>query len=66
MRQQFERRTKGHHDRNIDESEVQTTEHVPARDNLKHEMDDILDEIDKVLEENAEEFVKGYIQKGGQ
>lgn len=27
---------------------------------------DILDEIDDVLEQNAEEFVKGYIQKGGQ
>ena len=33
---------------------------------LKEEMDDILDEIDAVLEENAEEFVKGYVQKGGQ
>ena len=25
-----------------------------------------LDEIDAVLEKNAEEFVKGFIQKGGQ
>jgi prokaryotic ubiquitin-like protein Pup len=25
-----------------------------------------LDEIDDVLEENAEEFVKQYVQKGGQ
>ena len=33
---------------------------------LKGEMDDILDEIDEVLEENAEEFVKSYVQKGGQ
>jgi ubiquitin-like protein Pup len=33
---------------------------------LKEEMDDILDEIDSVLEENAEEFVKSYVQKGGQ
>ena len=33
---------------------------------LKEEMDDILDEIDAVLEENAEEFVKSYVQKGGQ
>ncbi|MFQ5524292.1 MAG: ubiquitin-like protein Pup, partial [Acidimicrobiia bacterium] len=24
------------------------------------------DEIDEVLEENAEEFVKNYVQKGGQ
>lgn len=28
--------------------------------------DSLLDEIDAILEENAEEFVKGYIQKGGQ
>nr|7OXY_B Chain B, Prokaryotic ubiquitin-like protein Pup [Acidothermus cellulolyticus 11B] len=28
--------------------------------------DAILDEIDDVLEENAEEFVRSYIQKGGQ
>jgi ubiquitin-like protein Pup len=33
---------------------------------LKAEMDEILDEIDQVLEENAEEFVKSYVQKGGQ
>jgi prokaryotic ubiquitin-like protein Pup len=33
---------------------------------LKDEMDGILDEIDSVLEENAEEFVKSYVQKGGE
>ncbi len=33
---------------------------------LKGEMDEILDEIDSVLEENAEEFVKSYVQKGGE
>ena len=30
------------------------------------EIDDILDEIDGVLESNAEEFVRGFVQKGGQ
>lgn len=29
-------------------------------------LDDLLDEIDGVLEENAEDFVKGYIQRGGE
>lgn len=29
-------------------------------------LDELLDEIDQVLEENAEEFVKNYIQKGGE
>ena len=33
---------------------------------LKEELDDLLDEIDSVLEENAEDFVKSYVQKGGQ
>lgn len=33
---------------------------------LKGELDDLLDEIDSVLESNAEEFVKSYVQKGGQ
>ena len=34
-----------------------------ARD---EDVDAILDEIDEVLESNAEEFVKGFVQKGGQ
>jgi ubiquitin-like protein Pup len=33
---------------------------------LAEEIDEILDEIDAVLEENAEEFVKSFIQKGGE
>jgi ubiquitin-like protein Pup len=33
---------------------------------LKEDMDRLLDEIDSVLEENAEEFIKNYVQKGGQ
>jgi ubiquitin-like protein Pup len=32
----------------------------------KSDLDALLDEIDAVLEENAEEFVKNYRQKGGQ
>jgi prokaryotic ubiquitin-like protein Pup len=33
---------------------------------LKEEMDRLVDEIDSVLEENAEEFVKSYVQRGGE
>jgi ubiquitin-like protein Pup len=33
---------------------------------MTEDVDSILDEIDGVLEENAEEFVKSYVQKGGQ
>jgi ubiquitin-like protein Pup len=30
------------------------------------ETEHLLDEIDELLEENAEDFVKQYVQKGGQ
>ena len=33
---------------------------------LKEEMDTLVDDIDAVLEENAEEFVKNYVQRGGE
>ena len=37
-----------------------------ASDLRTQEVDDLLDEIDEVLEDNAEEFVRSYVQKGGQ
>lgn len=33
---------------------------------LKEDLDTLLDEIDEVLEENAEEFVRSYVQRGGE
>jgi ubiquitin-like protein Pup len=33
---------------------------------LKKTIDEVIDEIDDVLEENADEFVKGYVQRGGE
>lgn len=33
---------------------------------LKKELDDILEDIDGILEENAAEMVASYIQKGGE
>ncbi len=36
------------------------------REKLGEDVDTILDEIDDVLEENAEDFVRAYVQKGGQ
>jgi ubiquitin-like protein Pup len=50
-----------------EEAEVGTTEEVKERhEKLSDDVDAILDEIDEVLEENAEEFVRSYVQKGGQ
>ena len=48
-------------------TEVEETEAVPERNGkLDDDVDSILDEIDGVLEENAEEFVRSFVQKGGQ
>ena len=33
---------------------------------IKADLDELLDEIDEVLEDNAEEFVRNYVQKGGE
>ena len=52
-----------------DETEVAaTTESDVAerKEALDDDVDAILDEIDEVLESNAEDFVKSFIQKGGQ
>lgn len=35
-------------------------------ESLDADIDGILDEIDSVLEENAQEFVDSFIQKGGE
>jgi prokaryotic ubiquitin-like protein Pup len=49
------------------EEEVQgkSTEKATASDSTK-EVDDLLDEIDAVLESNAEDFVRAFVQKGGE
>jgi ubiquitin-like protein Pup len=51
--------------------ETETTRQTGAegeerRETLGDDVDAILSEIDEVLEENAEEFVRSYVQKGGQ
>jgi ubiquitin-like protein Pup len=35
-------------------------------ENLKADLDNLLDEIDSILETNAEDFVNSYVQKGGE
>ena len=37
-----------------------------AESTTAEETDELLDEIDSVLEVNAEEFVRSYVQKGGE
>ena len=48
------------------EAVLEETQPKKVDEELKAALDDLLDEIDSVLEENAEEFVKAYIQKGGE
>ncbi|QGK69793.1 ubiquitin-like protein Pup [Allosaccharopolyspora coralli] len=49
-----------------DEDTAVETGGQERRENLGEDVDAILDEIDDVLEENAEDFVRAYVQKGGQ
>ncbi len=42
------------------------TEVAERHKEVSEDLDSILDEIDEVLEENSEEFVRSYVQKGGQ
>jgi ubiquitin-like protein Pup len=56
-----------------DEDEQTTTSDQDIKDAQSVEtkpgdadIDSVLDEIDGVLEKNAEEFVRGFVQKGGQ
>ncbi|GIJ00274.1 ubiquitin-like protein Pup [Sediminihabitans luteus] len=39
---------------------------APAVSKDDAEVDSLLEEIDEVLESNAEQFVRGFVQKGGQ
>ncbi len=39
---------------------------APAAQAQDTEVDALLEEIDEVLESNAEQFVRGFVQKGGQ
>jgi ubiquitin-like protein Pup len=50
----------------IEVDETTDAEVAERKEQLDEDIDAILDEIDEVLESNAEDFVKSFIQKGGQ
>jgi ubiquitin-like protein Pup len=62
--------TQVHKFKNRDGEEHVKTDDLYVKDSegrkVYENMDDLLDEIDGVLEANAEEFVQGYVHKGGQ
>lgn len=47
-------------------SETEVEAPPKAEGRSTEETDKLISEIDEVLEENAEEFVRSYVQKGGQ
>ncbi|MDP3889829.1 ubiquitin-like protein Pup [Nocardioides sp.] len=65
MAQEHKQPKKSTEDEEVVES---TTESDVAerKEALDDDVDAILDEIDDVLETNAEDFVKSFIQKGGE
>ena len=54
--------------RRVDDREVEdlAPDDAAHKAELDSEVDSLLDEIDDVLEVNAEEFVRSFVQKGGQ
>ncbi|MFX4270654.1 ubiquitin-like protein Pup [Propionibacteriaceae bacterium Y1685] len=53
-------------DRQDEESVEAVTPDAARKQELDSDVDSLLDEIDDVLEVNAEEFVRSFVQKGGQ
>jgi len=61
--EQSHRKARRSEDREIEEVAPADSTHKAELDS---EVDSLLDEIDDVLEVNAEEFVRSFVQKGGQ
>jgi ubiquitin-like protein Pup len=61
-----ERRTESKREPPAKEESRPNPKVVEAGKKLKEDIDKLVDEIDDVLEKNAEEFVKNYVQKGGE
>ncbi|HEU4488424.1 MAG TPA: ubiquitin-like protein Pup [Actinomycetota bacterium] len=52
--------------RDKEENTQPQAETASTKEDATKDVDELLDEIDEVLETNAEDFVRSYIQKGGQ
>ena len=50
----------------VDETVEASSDVAERHEKLTEDVDAILDEIDDVLESNAEDFVRAFVQKGGQ
>lgn len=62
-----ERKREYRQERTQDTEEVQPNRDVSVEgEEIKEDLDRLLDEIDDILEEDSEEFVENYIQRGGE
>ena len=50
----------------VEDTVEASTDVAERHEKLTEDVDAILDEIDDVLEVNAEDFVRAFVQKGGQ
>ena len=60
MRLQQQVKNHHHRPRAAEEARFEPTEHGSAAETLKHDLDEVLDQIDSALEENAEGFAQGH------
>lgn len=54
------------HEDEVEENVESSSDVAERHEKLTEDVDAILDEIDDVLESNAEDFVRAFVQKGGQ
>jgi ubiquitin-like protein Pup len=51
----------------VEEDAVEAKTDLQERqEKISEDVDSMLDEIDEVLEANSEDFVRGFVQKGGE
>lgn len=55
-----------HSEDEVEEVADASTDVAERHEKLTEDVDALLDEIDDVLETNAEDFVRSFVQKGGQ
>ncbi|MFN8148636.1 MAG: ubiquitin-like protein Pup [Candidatus Nanopelagicales bacterium] len=53
-------------DDQVEETVEASSDLAERKEALDADIDAILDDIDEALESNAEEFVRGFVQKGGE
>lgn len=66
MEKRGERKAPSRRDGGEREEQKPNPEVTAKGEKLKKDIDKLVEEIDDTLEKNAEEFVKNYVQKGGE